>query len=289
MIGNKFKTMKTVLITGINGYLGSHLAKTFASDYNIIGLEYSLNNLSRIKNCNYKVYKSSNYILDNLFNEHFIDIIIHTSTFYGRNEEDIKKLFVSNLIFPFNLLDKAIEKKCSLFVNTDTVLERFVSPYSLTKQQFNDWLWLRRHQIKVVNMQLEHFYGPDGNDTNFITTMINRMKNNESKIDITKGEQMRDFVFIDDVVSAYNLVLNNQNLLKSDYTLFQVASGELISIKDLLFLIKEFTKSTSILNFGAIPYRENELMLSTANNSELLAIGWKPYYRIEKGLKLVCK
>ena len=48
--------MKTILITGINGFLGSHLAKTLSEKYNIIGLEYSLENLFRIAECNYKVY-----------------------------------------------------------------------------------------------------------------------------------------------------------------------------------------------------------------------------------------
>ena len=281
--------MKTILITGINGYLGSHLAKTLASEYNIIGLEYSLDNLFRIKNCKYKVYQSNDDILDTVFTEQNIDIILHTATFYDKNNEDYKQLFNSNLKFPFLLLDKAIEYKCNIFVNTDTVLNRFVSPYSLTKQQFNDWLWLRHFQIKVVNMQLEHFYGPNGNDTNFITAMINRMKNNEPKIDLTKGEQLRDFVFIDDIVSAYSIVLKNQKKLKSNYNLFQVATGDLISLKELLFLMKKLTNSTSILNFGAISYRKNELMKSIANNSELLAIGWKPNYCIEKGLRLICE
>ena len=141
MIGNKSDTMKTILITGINGYLGSHLAKKLSSQYKIIGLEYSLTNLFRIKNCDYIVYQSSNDILESLFQEQIIDIIIHTATFYGRNEEDNKQLFYSNLEFPFRLLEKAIDNKCKIFLNTDTVLDRFVSSYALTKKQFNDWLW----------------------------------------------------------------------------------------------------------------------------------------------------
>ena len=107
------------------------------------------------------------------------------------------------------------------------------------------------------------------------------MKNNEPSIDLTKGEQLRDFVYIEDVVSAYEFVIGKQDLLMSDYNLFQVASGELITLKDLLYLIRRFTKSTSILNFGALSYRENELMKSIADNSELLALGWKPNYSIE--------
>ena len=41
--------MKTILITGINGFLGSHLAKGLSKDYKIVGLEYSVRNLFRLK------------------------------------------------------------------------------------------------------------------------------------------------------------------------------------------------------------------------------------------------
>lgn len=50
--------MKTILITGINGFLGSHLAKALSADYNIVGLEYSLENLFRMEGSNIKIYSS---------------------------------------------------------------------------------------------------------------------------------------------------------------------------------------------------------------------------------------
>ena len=39
--------MKTILINGIDGFLGSELAKRFENNYNIIGLEFDSNNLYR--------------------------------------------------------------------------------------------------------------------------------------------------------------------------------------------------------------------------------------------------
>jgi len=74
--------MKTILITGINGYLGSHLAKFLTASYNIIGLEYSLENLFRIKENDFKVYSVENGVPEKLFKEQTIDAIIHTATFW---------------------------------------------------------------------------------------------------------------------------------------------------------------------------------------------------------------
>lgn len=276
--------MKTILISGINGFLGSHLAETLSLEYNIVGLEYSLDNLFRIDN-NYKVYSAKNGIPESIFTEQTIDIVIHTATFYGRNNEDLIQLFNSNLYSPFNLLDRAIYHGCQLFVNTDTVLDRFVSPYALTKQQFQEWLYLRKNEIKVINMQLEHFYGPGASPTNFITSMINKLNNNEPQIDLTIGDQERDFVYIDDIVNAYLTVIDKQEFIGEPYSSFQVCTNQMISIKKLMFLLKDLTESNSILNFGAIPYRENELMHSKTDNTSLCALGWNPNFSTKEGLK----
>ncbi len=276
--------MKTILITGINGFLGSSLAKALSREYNIIGLEYSLENLFRINDYKFKVYSVENGIPDKLFKEQTIDIIIHTATFYGRQNEAVKTIAKANLFIPFELLDKAILNHCSLFINTDTVLDRFVSVYALTKRQFQEWLYIRRKEIKVINMQLEHFYGPGSSNRNFIIAMISKLKNNQPVIDLTLGEQQRDFVYIDDVVSAYQIVLKRIPF-QSNYSSFQVATGKLISIKEIMILLKELTGGQSKLNFGAIGYRENELMVSKTDNSLLLSFGWRPDFSIKEGLE----
>jgi nucleoside-diphosphate-sugar epimerase len=202
--------MKTILITGINGFLGSHLAKALSAEYNVIGLEYSYLNLSRISDSNFKVYLVNDVFSEKIFTEQTIDIILHTATFYGKNNEDFITMFDANLFSPFNLLDKAIRHGCQLFLNTDTVLDRFVSTYALTKRQFQEWLYLRKNEIKVMNIQLEHFYGPGASTSNFITLMINKLKNNEPEIDLTLGEQKRNFVYIDDVVNAYLTLIEDR-------------------------------------------------------------------------------
>jgi len=276
--------MKTILITGINGFLGSNLAKRFSNNYNIIGTEFTKENLFRIKEDNFPIYLSDKNGIEQLFAENKIDIIIHTATFYGRSNEDFTKLFEANLSYPFYLHDIAAKNKVELFVNTDSALERYTSAYSLTKKQFLDWLKFRCNEIKVVNMQLEHFYGPGASQTNFIISMINKLFENESQIDLTKGEQKRDFVYYEDVLDAYELVISYTDILNNSFQHFEIGTGELISIKDLMILLRELTMSKSNLNFGAIPYRENELMESQTDNSNICKLGWQPRTIIREGL-----
>ncbi len=276
--------MNTILITGINGFLGSKLAKALSVQNNIIGLEYYPEKI-RSDNSN-KIYSAYQGIPEAIFTEQHIDIVVHTATFYGKNNEDFIQMFDANLHSPFTLLNMSINHGCQLFINTDTVLDRFVSTYALTKRQFQEWLYIRKNAINVINMQLEHFYGSGASSANFITTMINKLKNNELQIDLTSGEQKRNFVYIEDVVNAYLKVIEKQALISDRYCSYNVCSEELISIKELMILLKELTHSSSILNFGALPYRENEMLNSNTDNSALCALGWKPFFSLIEGLKL---
>ena len=282
--------MKTILITGINGYLGSSLAKRYSKDYEVIGLEYTTDDLFRLKDEKFEVYASKNGIPDELFKTHKIDCIIHTATFYGRNNESNSEMTYANMYLPQMLLEKAIANSCTLFINTDTVLDRFTSSYALTKKQFGDWLkyYSNSNNIKVVNLQLEHFYGPGTSSTNFITLMTQKMLRNEGVIQLTKAEQNRDFLYIDDLLLVYDLILKNERDF-SNFEIFNVGAGKNTNLKEILEYIKKNTESTSILDYGVIPYRNNELMESKNDISKLIQLGWKARTSIEKGLLEVIK
>jgi CDP-paratose synthetase len=277
--------MKTILITGINGYLGSQLAKRYAKEYTIVGLEYDSINLFRLKEENFEVFASKDGIPQELFEKYRIDGIIHTATFYGRDNESSVQMTYANMYLPKLLLENAIKSGCSLFINTDTVLDRFTSNYALTKKQFRDWLQFYSNQkkIKVVNLQLEHFYGPGTSNTNFITLMVQKMLLNESPIQLTKAEQNRNFLFIDDLLRVYDLML--QFHCEFEYfEEFNVGAGKNENLKEILEFIKKETFSKSILDYGAIPYRKNELMESNNNSTKLNKLGWEAETSIEKGL-----
>jgi nucleoside-diphosphate-sugar epimerase len=276
---------KKLLITGINGYLGSKLAYRYKDNYHVIGLEYDLSNLSRLEEGLFEVYASKDGIPDSLFENHDIDFIIHTATFYGREKESNSKMLYANTFLPQVLLEKAVHNHCELFINTDTVLNRFTSAYALTKKQFRDWLefYTNQHKIKVVNLSLEHFYGPGTSDTNFITLMIRKMLKNEPSIPLTKAEQNRDFLYVDDLLRVYDKMLEVYHELDffEDY---QVGYGENTNLKEILEFIKHKTNSTSTLDYGAIPYRTNELMNSNVDISALKKLGWSPNVEIKDGL-----
>lgn len=284
---------KTILLTGATGFLGSHLLKKLLDNgFNVIILKRSF---SKIDNISELINKIKFYDIDKTdisvaFEENKIDTIIHAATDYGRNSS-ISKLLNSNLIFPVELLELAIEHKVKYFINTDTFYSKndtnysHLSSYTISKRSLQIWLKYFSQNIHIINMVLEHIYGENDNDTKFVTQIIKKIALEKvQKIDLTLGEQKRDFIYIDDVTNAYICVLNNLSKIKNNYTTFDIGTGKNISIKDFVTAIKNISNCKTILNFGVIPYRNGEIMDAKADTKNINALGWHSQYSYEQGI-----
>lgn len=126
-------------------------------------------------------------------------------------------------------------------------------------------------------------YGPADSQNKFVPGILNDLMNNKEKILLTGGIQKRDFIFVYDVVDAYCEVVKNIETFKKNIEI-EVGTGKETTIKDFVILLKELTTSNSILEFGALPYRKNEIMESKANNTLLHHLGWKPKFGLKDGL-----
>lgn len=287
--------VKTILMTGITGYLGSQMAKALlAKGYSVIALKRKTSSLARIESIlpEITLYDLEENDFSELFLAHpKIDAVIHTATCYGRNNETASQVATANTLFPLNLLEASMSAGVKNFVNTDTALDKSLSLYSLSKKQFMEWgkYYSLKNEVRFVNIRLEHFYGPGDDDSKFTTYVIKSCLNNVPKLKLTHGEQRRDFIYIDDGISAYLVLLGNMAVFPYGFKEFDVGSGEVISIKDFVRTVHRLTESQSILDFGAIPYREGEVMLSEVNVEPLAELGWACNTTLEQGLMLTLK
>lgn len=278
-----------ILLTGATGFLGSHLLKRLLKEkHEVIILKRSFSNTKRIEKELIQIssYNIDKCALEEVFKEQSkIDIIIHTATCYGRSGENICKLYQSNTAFPLQLLELSEKYHVGLFMNTDTVLKEDLNEYALSKKQFLDWgkRFAAQRKIQFINMKLEHMYGPDDDDSKFVSYIIKKCKENVKELKLTQGDQQRDFIYIDDVVNAYLALLTEKS--EEEFQEYEVGTGKAIKICDLVKMIHTMTKSKTQLHFGAIPYRENEIMESKADLHLLKMLGWKSRVSIESGLE----
>lgn len=280
---------KNILMTGATGFLGSNLLKKLVhANYNVIILKRSFSNTFRISDFvqKLKYYNVDETNPEDIFKESKIDIILHCATNYGRREIDPSTLIQANLTMPLQLLELGKKNRVSCFINTDTILDKRVSHYSLSKNQFREWLALYAREMICINVALEHFYGPHDDDSKFVPYIINSVLNKAKKIDLTQGKQKRDFIYIDDVVSAFVMIIKNIGKFKNSFLNYEIGTGNSIEIQKLVKLVKKISENNNtILNFGALPYRENEIMNSKANITEICKLKWKPEFTLEEGLR----
>ena len=144
------------------------------------------------------------------------------------------------------------------FVNISTSLPPELNLYSLTKKQFSELgkFYSSLGKIQFVNVLLESFYGSDEPKTRFIQRSIRSFLSGRN-VDATMGTQKRDYVSADDVIDAL-VFLSDAEKLKSGYDCVSLGSGVAPSIHEILEYLKEVTESRSMINFGAIPFRQNE-------------------------------
>lgn len=285
--------MKKILLTGITGFLGSNLASRLVQQgYEVHGLLRKSSSIDRIDQIlnNISLYYIEETNLDVLFGKLEKNFcIVHTATNYGRNNESVSEIFYANTVFPLKLLDYGVRAGASLFINTDTILDKYLNVYSFSKNQLMQWgrYFSVHEKISFINLRLEHIYGSNDDQSKFTSFVINSCLNNVEEIKLTPGEQCRDFVHVDDVVEAYLILLKNK--VPQGFNEYDVGSGESISVKEFVKLVKKITNSKTKLNFGALPYRDGEVMHSVADTKMLQNFGWKCQFDIEAGLMSILK
>lgn len=284
-----------ILLTGATGYLGGHLCRRLIHEgHHVVAVH--LNHAEQMvpldddeeKNVT-RVYLE-NTPIEEIIERHAVDGVIHTATLYGRSNESVASMVSANVVFPVAIMTSCIKNKVGFFMNTDSMLAKDVSHYALTKGHVVDWMKMFADQVKMVDMKLDHFYGPNDKNTKFVAFVLEKLLRNEPSIDLTAGTQTRDFIYVDDVVDAYVTVINNLDKIKlGSVAVFEVGTNVKTSIRYLVTKLKELTKATTALNFGAIPFRRHEMLDYDVDTTALRLLGWSPKVSIDEGLAILSK
>ena len=286
----------TILITGGNGFLGSALVRELRNSHEILVLEKNIDNLLRLNDCKgeIEIIESNEENIQSLFSNTKIDLVIHTATLYGREKIPASEILFSNVYMPLQVAELGINNGIKAFINTDSFFNReqgykYLGNYTLSKKHLNDWLQILSGKIPIINLKLQHMYGPYDNPDKFVMKVAKALQENIKSMDFTPGEQVRDFVYIQDVVNAFVAVINKIDSFHKGFHQFDVGSGNGVSVKQFIEKLKTIANSGTHLKFGALEYRENEIMNSTADISALRELGWQPNTSLESGIVEILK
>lgn len=289
-----YYSKKRILITGGGGYLGSKLAEVLsATDADIFLLDIKFNSIAEEL-----VDKKPNVIklISDLTCMHEMeesikasqpDIVFHFGALLYRERDFINydQLYKVNVEGTLNLLEnlKSVDYEGFYYASSSEVYGNKnpspfredqnpipASPYSLTKlmaeQLISTFSQINNKPYSIF--RLFNFYGPNMPPNFFLSQLENALRKNVL-FEMTPGEQIRDYLYIDDLISY---ILRVASTYKSRMQIVNMCSGNATSIKELAIKVAKQHNKLHLLKIGALPYRANEIweMLGDVKNLQSL-------------------
>ena len=257
----KYKIMRTYLITGVTGFVGRNLAnKLLKENYRVVGIGRKDYDTNLNSNKNY-YYLKLDLSLDNLniLDDFKINGIFHLASQQPSNKDITYEMFYkSNVESTINLIKYCSSIKLDFFAYTSTIsifghphkcpINEDTVPqpenlYSLTKFISEGLLKIESNKLdtKIIVLRLQSVFG-NGDGYGIVHTFYEELKKN---IDIelySRGEINRNLVLIDDVVEVLLRLIFKFNDFNK-FNIFNVASNNSLSTYEIATIVKDFLKS----------------------------------------------
>ena len=292
---------KSLLVIGGNGFIGRHIIQhALTLGWDVTSLSLNPPGKLNIDNVRYVSVDITDLqsLKNKLIDTHFQYVVNcggyvdHSLFFSGGNA--VFDTHFNGMVNLVQILDRTALKA---FVNigssdeygnnpapqNENQREDPISPYSMGKVAATHFLQMlhRTEQFPAVTLRLFLTYGPGQDDRRFLPQIIKGCLDGEP-FPVSKGEQLRDFCFIQDTISAIFSVLDNPVALGH---VFNIASGTPVTIRTVIETVQKLTGQGKPM-FGEIKYRSGENMKLFADISKARnLLSWEPKTSLITGIE----
>jgi UDP-glucose 4-epimerase len=316
-------TLKTILITGGCGFIGTNLVKYFSQRHYKVRILDNLSTPSSIwtpdpySSPQAPLTQSTELLVGDIRDPDVIkkalqgiDAVVHLAAHASVIEslKNPKENWDVNVNGTLNLLESCRHKGVGkfIFASSSAVLgeqpppvdesqiPRPLSLYGASKMAGEALCSAYYHSfgLNTISLRFANCYGPHSeHNTSVITRFMDWARQGKPLIVYGDGNQTRDFVHADDVCQAIHLALIalDSGLKTQDFLLFQIASGVETSINELVDLIRKMTADHQIPVIYE-PRRKGEVErnYSDITKSRKL-LGFTPKITLKEGLEALCK
>ena len=292
---------ENILITGGTGFIGFHLIKKLKKKFNIISLSSKKPKINRdVKGVKYiqcDVFKKK--LLCKKLNKIKIKYIINLAGYIDHSNK--KKTYQSHYHGCKNLIDYFSDKNIKLFLQIGSSLEYGkqkpphhermncypTATYGKSKLKSTNYIIhsSKKYNFPYVILRLYQIYGPNQSVNRLIPIVIKSCLQNK-KFKCSSGIQIRDFLYVDDLVNLINKIIFSSKKLSG---IFNVGSRNPVQVKNVIKLIrKKINKGHP--QFGKISMRKDEMKKYFPNLDKISKyVSWRPETPLNKGLDKTIK
>jgi dTDP-glucose 4,6-dehydratase len=160
-----------------------------------------------------------------------------------------------------------------------------ISPYAITKYAGELYCRMKQRiggETSVILLRPFNTFGPYQSAKAVIPELIlNCLRGHP--IRTTGGEQTREFNYVDNIIDGLVAAAEHTGPAEG---VMNLASGEEVSIRNLVEKIAKLTGSSSEIEIGALPYRPTEIWRMFADSTRAReSLGWTPKVGLDEGLK----
>lgn len=267
--------MSTYLVTGANGYVGTHLVKRLLEEGNqVLCLVRASSNLNCLDISHPQIklyyYDGTHKSIAQIFALQTIDAVFHLAAMsqYTITSAQISDLMAVNLTMGTQLLQLMTEHQVKTFINTgsywqhmhEATLYEPVCLYAASKQAFEAVIdyYVQIQTVNAITLKLFDVYGPNDPRNKILQLLYNAAISKET-VNFSPGQQLLDLVYIDDVIDAYCQAIKTSN--KEQHLRYFVGSFARHTLQDIAKLYQDILGKKIPINWGGRPYRNHEVMI----------------------------
>ena len=305
-----------VLLTGSAGFIGFHLAKKlFENNYNIIGID-NLNDYYDVsikqdrlsillKSDQFSFYKldlCNKSDITSFFENNKIDFIIHLAAQAGvrYSLENPMAYIDSNIIGFMNILEECRKYNLNIIyassssvygdsnafpLSEDEICKKPLSLYGASKlfNEITAYSYFHLYNISSIGLRFFTVYGPWGRpDMALFKFTKNILKNKEINV-YNDGNHSRSFTYIDDIVDAIDLLLQNYNSKNNFYDILNIGGEESVNLMNFIQVIEHKLGLKAKINF--MPKQLGDVEKTESDCSKITSlVDYKPKVPIEDGI-----
>jgi dTDP-glucose 4,6-dehydratase len=304
--------MKKILVTGADGFIGSHLIEALVKKnfkvkaftfYNFKSSNGWLDNIDKKILDNLEIIqgdiRDQNHVKQEMKN---VDLVFHLAALIGipYSYKAVQSYIDTNIYGTFNILNAAKENNIKKVIITSSsevygTAQKIPideshplsaqSPYAATKIAADQLAlsYYKSYGLPITIIRPFNTFGPRQSLRAVIPTIITQILKKKI-VNIGNMKPTRDYVFVKDTVRAFLKTINNN---KISGEVINIGNNFEISIRDILNILRKNEKFNIIKDHSRIRTKESEVYrLYSSNKKALRLLGWEPKYKGIKGFEI---